>query len=416
MSELTKLLEGVYVEYLALSEVANFRRGSFPQPYGNSEWYDGIGAMPFVQVNDVTKNMQLVSDTKNKISKLAQPKSVFVPKNTVIVTLQGSIGRVAITQYDAYVDRTLAIFEDYKIEICNKYFAYQLSEKFNIEKETARGSTIKTITKEEFSKFKIPIPCPENPEKSLKIQEEIVRILDRLSEETNQLNAALQKELVLHQKQYDFYREELFKFEGKEVEWKSLGDILKRTKGTKITAEQMKKIHKANGQVKIFAGGKTVAFFNYEDIPIKDINHEPSIIVKSRGFIEFEYYDKPFSHKSEMWSYYSNNNYLNVKFIYYFLKIHESHFQILGKRMQMPQISIPDTDKFKIPVPCPNDQKKSLQEQLRIVNLLDDLDTETKAITKAIQKEITLRNRQYVYYRDRLLSFQSLQTEAEAIH
>jgi len=60
-----KLLEGVEVEWKSLGEVAIFRRGSFPQPYGKSEWYNGDGAMPFVQVVDVGNDMQLVKNTKN---------------------------------------------------------------------------------------------------------------------------------------------------------------------------------------------------------------------------------------------------------------------------------------------------------------------------------------------------------------
>ena len=83
MSYIDKLLEGVEVEWKTLGEVANFRRGSFPQPYGDRRWYDGEGAMPFVQVVDVGNDMKLVKETKNKISKLAQPKSVFVKKGTV---------------------------------------------------------------------------------------------------------------------------------------------------------------------------------------------------------------------------------------------------------------------------------------------------------------------------------------------
>ena len=105
--------EGKDVEWKTLGEISKFRRGSFPQPYGKSDWYDGEEAMPFVQVADVGSNLRLVQNTKQKISKLAQPKSVFVPTGTVIVTLQGSIGRVAITDYDSYVDRTLAIFESF---------------------------------------------------------------------------------------------------------------------------------------------------------------------------------------------------------------------------------------------------------------------------------------------------------------
>jgi type I restriction enzyme S subunit len=62
---------------------------------------------------------------------------------------------------------------------------------------------------------------------------------------------------------------------GVEVEWKPLGEVLVRTKGTKITAGQMKGLHKDDGTIKIFAGGKTVAFVNIEDIPVKDINRKP---------------------------------------------------------------------------------------------------------------------------------------------
>lgn len=91
--------------------------------------------------------------------------------------------------------------------------------------------------------------------------------------------------------------------QGDDVVWKPLGDVLKRNKGIKITAGQMKIMHKDKAPVKIFAGGRTVAFVDFEDIPEKDINRKPSVIVKSRGIIEFEYYDKPFSHKNEMWSY-----------------------------------------------------------------------------------------------------------------
>ena len=134
------------VEYKTLGDVAEYRRGSFPQPYGKSEWFNGEGSLPFVQVADVSNNLLLVKNTKQKISVLAQSKSVFVKKGTVLVTLQGSIGRVAVTQYDCYVDRTLAIFQSYKFEINVKYFAYQLESKFNVEKEFARGSTLKTIT------------------------------------------------------------------------------------------------------------------------------------------------------------------------------------------------------------------------------------------------------------------------------
>ena len=145
-------------EQRKLSECAGFRRGSFPQPYGNKEWYDGEGAMPFVQVADVSDDMKLVDDTKQKISKSAQPMSVYADKGSVLVTLQGSIGRVAITQYGAFVDRTVLIFDKYNQDIDKTFWAYIIKEKFIDEARKAPGGTIKTITKEALSDFDLMLP------------------------------------------------------------------------------------------------------------------------------------------------------------------------------------------------------------------------------------------------------------------
>ncbi|EOT4392278.1 restriction endonuclease subunit S [Escherichia coli] len=195
--------------------------------------------------------------------------------------------------------------------------------------------------------------------------------------------------------------------DGVKVEWQTLGKVLKRTKGTKITAGQMKALHKDNAPLKIFAGGKTVAFVDFKDIPEKDINREPSIIVKSRGIIEFEYYDKPFSHKNEMWSYHSNNDAISIKYIYYFLKINEGYFQKIGGKMQMPQIATPDTDKFEVPIPCPDNPEKSLAIQSEIVRILDKF----TALTAELTAELSMRKKQYNYYRDQLLSFDESSVE-----
>lgn len=149
----------------ALSSIAIFRRGSFPQPYGNPEWIDEVNGHPFVQVYDIGRNMQLKPDTKVKISDVAISKSVFIPKGTVIVSIQGSIGRVAITQYDAYVDRTILLFQEFKIPMDKVFFASVLLDLFEIEKAKAPGGTIKTITKQVLSGFKIRVPFVEEQRK-----------------------------------------------------------------------------------------------------------------------------------------------------------------------------------------------------------------------------------------------------------
>lgn len=145
-------------EITTLGKIAKFRRGSFPQPYGRPEWYDDENGMPFIQVYDVDTNLKIKPKTKRRISALAAEKSVFIAKGTVIITIQGSIGRVAITQYDAYIDRTLLLFEEFYKPIDKLFFAYVIQLLFEIEKEKAPGGIIKTITKEVLTSFNIYVP------------------------------------------------------------------------------------------------------------------------------------------------------------------------------------------------------------------------------------------------------------------
>ena len=165
-----------------LDDVANYRRGSFPQPYGNKEWYDEKNGEPFVQVVDVDKNMKLHDKTKQKISDLAKPKSVKGFKGDIVVTLQGSIGRVALLHYDAYIDRTLLLIDSFKIEMNKNYFKYVLYLLFLKEKERAPGGTIKTITKKVLSNFKIDIPNVGEQEKIGKFFEKYDECIQKQSD------------------------------------------------------------------------------------------------------------------------------------------------------------------------------------------------------------------------------------------
>lgn len=156
-------------EMQKLKDVAKFIRGSFPQPYTNPDWYDEKNGQPFVQVADIGFDLKLNKDTKLHISKIAEHKSRFVEKGKVVVALQGSIetsiGRVAITQYPAFFDRTILIFESYKVDIDNYYFAQVIQKLFHREKERAWGATISTITKEALSEFFIGLPDIEEQRK-----------------------------------------------------------------------------------------------------------------------------------------------------------------------------------------------------------------------------------------------------------
>ena len=61
--------------------------------------------------------------------------------------------------------------------------------------------------------------------------------------------------------------------------------------------------------------------------------------------------------------------------------------------------------KILIPVPSP-------EEQVRIVAILDRFDTLTHSISEGLPREIELRQKQYEYYRDLLLSFPKAESDA----
>lgn len=184
MQKLLEPKEGWEVK--SLKDVAKYRRGSFPQPYGLDKWYDDTNGLPFVQVYDVDDNFKLKNETKRKISKQAQEMSVYIGKGSIIITLQGSIGRIAITQYDAYVDRTLLFFESFLAPINKYFFLLSIFLLFEKEKEKAPGGIIKTITKAALSNFKISYPAIEE-------QIRIANILFDMDAEIDALEVKLEK-------------------------------------------------------------------------------------------------------------------------------------------------------------------------------------------------------------------------------
>lgn len=193
-----KPFEGEWDEY-TLEQAATYRRGSFPQPYGDPRWVDEVNGYPFVQVYDIDKNMKLKSETKIKISDAAIDKSVFIPKDTIVVSLQGSIGRVAITQYDAYVDRTILLFQEFLKPMNKVFFAYIIQELFDIEKTKAPGGTIKTITKAVLSNFRILTPSLEEQQKIAAVltnADKEIELLEQQLADLQQEKKALMQQLL----------------------------------------------------------------------------------------------------------------------------------------------------------------------------------------------------------------------------
>jgi type I restriction enzyme S subunit len=142
------------------------------------------------------------------------------------LTIQGSIGRIAITQYDAYVDRTLLLFESFLVPIDNYYFAYAIFVLFEKEKERAPGGTIKTITKEKLSEFLLPLPSKLEQTSiagAFLDIDGLIAKLEKLIEKKSNIKQGAMQELLTG-------KHRLAGFSGK-WEVKKLGEIAQTTKG-----------------------------------------------------------------------------------------------------------------------------------------------------------------------------------------
>lgn len=186
----------------------------------------------------------------------------------------------------------------------------------------------------------------------------------------------------------------------KETPWMTLAQIATRRKGFYVTAKTInEQIDNENG-ILVFGAGSTKAFFNPSQVPEQNIIRDECVIVKSRGYIDFEYCKIPCAHKSELWSYIPDKSLIIPKFLYYFLKTIKGKLQTLARAtsVKIPQLSVGDTDSLKIPIP-------PLPVQDEIVRILDSF-TQLEA---ELEAELEARRKQYEYYRDSLIEYSDSQ-------
>ncbi|MBS0312733.1 MAG: restriction endonuclease subunit S [Proteobacteria bacterium] len=243
----------------------------------------------------------------------------------------------------------------------------------------------------------IPIPCPDDPKKSLEIQTEIVRILDAFTELTAELTA----ELAARKKQYNYYRDQLLSFEDGDVEWKSLEDIFDIFAGGDAPKDALSDEQTEEFSVPILSNGiGEKSLYGWTN---KAKIEKPSLTISARGTIGWtSYQDVPFFPIVRLLVLTPRTE-INLKYAYYFMKTIESDYKV--PEAGIPQLTKPMLKDIKIPLPCPGDPEKSLAEQARIVTILDKFDALTASLTEGLPREIALRQKQYAYYRDLLLSF-----------
>ena len=255
-----------------------------------------------------------------------------------------------------------------------------------------------------YAQKKVPVPCPANPEKSLAIQAEIVRILDKFTELTAELTA----ELTLRKKQYNYYRDKLLSFEEGEVEWKALEEVstFANGKGHEKDISEDGKYIVVNSKF-ISTDGEVAKLSNKQLCPLfKDdillvMSDLPNGKALSKTFIVDE--DHKYTLNQRIGGItVKKSNELLPKFLHYFLNRTP---QLLKHDNGVDQTNLRKGQILEVKIPI-----ISLIKQVQIVEALDKFDTYTKSISEGLPREIELRQKQYEYYRDLLFSFPKPET------
>ncbi|AWC93308.1 TPA: restriction endonuclease subunit S [Morganella morganii subsp. morganii] len=385
LSYLEKLLDGVEVAWVPLEDIAKIYDGTHQTPKYTSS------GVPFVSVQNI-KNLY---DTDKFISSEDFEKYKNKPrKHDLFMTRIGDVGTCAIVEDDKplayYV--TLALIRVNQ-QIAVPGFIRHLIEsgigKAELYKRTLIHAVPMKINLGEIGKIVIPIPCPDNSEKSLAIQSEIVRILDAFTALTAELTA----ELTARKKQYNYYRDQLLSFDDGKVEWKTLGEIAENldSKRKPITSGL-----RETGKIPYYGASGIVDY-------VRDYIFDGDYLLVSEDGANLIARNTPiaFSISGKTWV----NNHAHVlkfetyaerKYVEYYLNSIDLTSYISGAAQ--PKLNKKNLENIKIPNPAP-------KEKERIVAILDKFDTLTSSITEGLPREIELRKKQYEYYRDLLFSF-----------
>ena len=320
----------------------------------------------------------------SKDSILGKYNQYNAPANTTIVVNTGGIGGVKFLDKPFWCSDG-SFWLGQSNEIHSKYLYYCLSGYEDYFYSQKRIGGVPTIDRNVVETFKIPVP-------PLKVQNEIVRILDTFTSHT----AELQAELQARKEQYEYYRNKLLSFDKNNVDvrWIKIGEFCKILRGKRLTTKELD----TNGKFPVFHGGiKPIGFYPHSN---RAANSTMIINVgASAGTVGFC--------KTAFWSSdgcfcFTHNKIVIQKYLFYVLQSMEISLKSKVRIAGIPTLDNKNIERLVIPV-------ISLSEQQRIISILDKFETLVNDLTEGIPAEIAAVQEQYEYYRNKLLSFPKLE-------
>lgn len=393
------------VEFKALEEVFDIRNGYTPSKKNVEYWHEGT--IPWFRMEDIRKNGHILCNASQHITISGVKKSGLFKKNSIIMATTATIGEYALVQCDYLANQqftNIAIKDEYSDLVLPKFLYYYCSVIANeLDTICNYSGGIPIVDQKKFKLLKFPI-IP------IIVQNEIVRILDVFSNLIVELTA----ELTLRKKQYEYYRDELLKF-GEDIKMVSLEDIaIDIYRGSGIKRNQVT----SDGTPCVRYGEIYTTYNTYFD---KCISHTKLSYIQNPKY--FEYGDILFAITGESVediaksvAYIGKDKCLaggdivvmkhnqNPKYLAYVLSTYDARKQKSNGKIKSKVVhsSVPDIKKIRIPLP-------SIELQNRYVEVLDNFESICSNLNIGLPAEIEARQKQYEYYRDKLLSFKELE-------
>ena len=418
MSNLEELIERLCpdgVEYKTLGDVATISRGGNFQKKDFTE--QGKPCIHYGQIYTryglfTDKTLTFINDECFAKQKYAEPNDIIMAVTSEniedICKCVAWLGteKVAVSGHSAIIHHSLD----------PKYLAYFFHSQhfFNQKRRLAHGTKVMEVTPDTLKSIQLPVP-------PLEVQREIVRILDNFTFLTTELAA----ELAARQKQYEYYRDLLLTFKPNEstilnertnelelsgaIRWMKLGDIgsicmckrILKSETNQVSGIPFYKIGTFGKQADAYISDEKFAEYKSRyKFPQKG-----DILISAAGTIgrTVVYDGEPayFQDSNIVWIDNDETKVLNT-FLNYWYSTSPWVASTGGTISRLYNDNI-----AKAPVPVP-----PLEVQQRIVDILDRFETLCNDISSGLPAEIEMRQKQYEYYRDKLLTFKELKKEA----
>ena len=408
MSKLDELLRELCpngVEYKKLGEIATVLRGASPRPIKKYITNDSDG-VNWIKIGDVPVGSKYITQSEEKITKEGAEKSRYVRKGDFILSNSMSFGRPYILAIDGCIHDGWLSISNFKDVFLSDYLYYLLSSSAiqqEMKKRASFGGAVQNLNADIVKALVLPVP-------PIEVQSEIVRMLDSYTESVVELQRQLTAELTARKTQYSHYRDKMLTFgDDDKFKWKNLGDMCDILTGYPFDSSQfqvsgvrlMRGMNIKRGN--LFFSEEINRYWNSADGLEKYLLKENDIVIamdgslvgKSFGIVQAEYLPLLLVQRVAR----IRSKQVNNRYIYHYIACRfPSYVEKKKTGGAIPHVSQKDIASFRVPIP-------SADVQNRIVNVLDNFEKICSDLNIGLPAEIEARQKQYEYYRDKLLTF-----------